>query len=82
MTLCTSVPFLVYFVGKLKSVCLLRVRESSVLVFSCYDNLVFVRISAFSVNWVSKMRFIVFLIVCLCVSACAYGGPWRPEEVI
>lgn len=28
-----------------------------------------------SINWVSKMRFIVFLIVCICVSACAYGCP-------
>lgn len=35
-----------------------------------------------SINWVSKMRFNVFLIVCICVSACAYGGPWRPEEGI
>lgn len=33
-----------------------------------------------SVNWVSKMRLIVFLIVCICVCVCACRCSWRPEE--
>lgn len=69
VTLCTSSPFLVYFVGKLKSVCLLGVGESSVLVFSCYDNLVFVRISA-SLNKLGLQNEIYCIFSCVYMCKC------------
>lgn len=67
----TSLPFLVYFVGKLNSVCLLRVRESSVLVFSCYNNLAFVRISA-SLNklGLKNEMYCIFNCVYMCKCMC------------